>query len=151
MKSLKQATASGCIVRAIPFIVAIRIVPLRTGQQPLFESVMAVAVASAAILFSYQYLRDIRHGFIREGILQGIIRLPIRIAGDLALFLAGPMKRELADYEKDIGITCLMIPVITEGMMHQAIISGIPNPYRVILPDFRMGHSGCSRHSTDGA
>ena len=46
----------------------------------------------------------------------GVAWLVINLVIDLPLFSAGPMAMPLADYVKDIGLTYLIIPVVTVGL-----------------------------------
>ena len=57
------------------------------------------------------------YGFLREGIIIGILWYVIPAVIDLVMFGFGPeqMRMSFVDYMKDIGITYLMIPVITIG------------------------------------
>jgi uncharacterized membrane protein YpjA len=54
-------------------------------------------------------------GFLREGIFIGVVWLAINLLIDLPLFSAGPMAMSLSDYTKDIGLTYLIIPIVTVG------------------------------------
>jgi hypothetical protein len=40
----------------------------------------------------------------------------VNILADLPLFSYGPMKKPFADYMTDIGLTYLIIPIITVGI-----------------------------------
>lgn len=68
------------------------------------------------VALAYLYLKNIEKDFIKEGAIIGVIWLIINIAIDLVLFLPpSPLQMSLANYMMDIGITYLMIPVITIG------------------------------------
>ncbi len=77
---------------------------------------MPVAVALAVVTFAIPYLKNLELNFIREGFWLGILWLVMSIAIDMLLFSWGPMKMSITDYMKDIGVTYLMMPVITTGM-----------------------------------
>lgn len=115
MKSIKRAILYGLAIWAIPFVVAMFIFPLRNTDRPLFESIMPVTVTFAAVLFSWFYFNKVETGFIKEGILLGTVFFAVSIAIDLLMFSYGPMAMPFLDYMKDIGITYLLIPVITIG------------------------------------
>lgn len=106
-------------VWVIPFVVAMAIFPLRANERPLFESIMPVAVVGAAIFFTYRYARSER-AFARQGLLLGLLFLLVSVVIDLLMFSWGPMKMALGDYLKDIGVTYLVMPVITYGMSRVA-------------------------------
>lgn len=116
MSSLKRILGYGFLIWAIPFIVAIFIFPLRENERPLFESIMPVAVALAVVICTLPYNKKIESNFLKEDIYFGLWSLLICIVIDLLMFMWGPMKMAFIDYMKDIGITYLMIPVITYGI-----------------------------------
>ena len=114
MTSVRKALGYGVLVWAIPFAVAFVIFPLRQSARPLFESIMPVAVAGAAAGFALRYFRAVRTAFAREGARLGLVWLLISIAIDAPLMLlGGPMQMTVGQYVADIGITYLLIPVIT--------------------------------------
>jgi hypothetical protein len=77
---------------------------------------MAVVIAVCAVFFSVLYFRNLRAGFLREGILLGVAWFIINIVIDLLLFLPeSPMQMSFADYMIDIGVTYLIIPAVTVG------------------------------------
>jgi len=116
MRSVKTALVYGLAVWVIPFVVAIMIFPIRMSDRPLFESVMPVVVALCVVIFSVAYLRKVSSGHLREGIMIGLVWFIMSIALDLAMFLPeSPMRMDVLDYMKDIGLTYLMIPTMTVG------------------------------------
>ncbi|MEK6756224.1 MAG: hypothetical protein AABZ02_08745 [Bacteroidota bacterium] len=116
MKSVAKALLYGLAVWVIPFVVAIMIFPLRESDRPLFESIMPVAVTLAVVFFANRYFLGVEGAFVREGILLGALWLVISMVIDLFMFSWGPVKMSFVDYVKDIGITYLLMPVITVGM-----------------------------------
>ena len=116
MRSFGKAILYGIAVWAIPFIAAMFIFPLRESERPLFESIIPVAVALGAVIFSAVYLRNSDVNYVKEGIFIGVIWLGVSLIIDLSMFMWGPMKMSFIDYMKDIGLTYLMIPIITIGM-----------------------------------
>ena len=117
MTSLRKALLYGVGVWAIPFAVAFLIFPLRQSARPLFESIMPVAVASAAVGFAVPYFRRVGAAFTREGLRLGLLWLLVCVTIDAPLMLfGGPMRMTLGQYIADIGVTYLMIPVITLGI-----------------------------------
>ena len=111
-----KALLHGLGVWVVPFVVAMLIFPLRANERPLFESVMPVAVTVATVFFGYRYLRASRDTGRREGLYLGLIFLAVSLVIDLLMFSWGPMKMALLDYIKDIGVTYLLMPVVTVGM-----------------------------------
>jgi len=115
MKSPRWASVFGFLIWLIPFTVSILIFPLRTSNRPLFESIMPVVVTLCAVVFSILYFRKLGGGFVREGILLGVMWFVISIVIDLLMFMWGPMKMTFAEYMMDIGLTYLVIPTVTIG------------------------------------
>lgn len=106
----------GFLVWLIPFAVSFFIYPLKTPMYSLFESIMSVLIAVAAIIFSYLYFKDIKTNFVMEGIITGIVWFIIAIVIDLLMFLpASPMHMNFADYLMTIGVKYLIIPAVTVG------------------------------------
>lgn len=116
MNKYLQVGLFGFFMWMITFGVSVLLSSLRTSQRPLFESIMPVVVTACAVVFSILYFRNLKAGFWQEGLLIGVAWLGINIAIDLPLLLsASPMQMSFADYMMDIGITYLIIPVITIG------------------------------------
>ncbi|MCH7612319.1 MAG: hypothetical protein IIB95_08925 [Candidatus Marinimicrobia bacterium] len=117
MKSFGKAIGYGILVWLIPFIVAFILFPIHDSARPLFESVMAVTVCAAAVVFGIAYLKNVKEGVVQEGIRIGTLWFIISILIDAPLMLlGGPMKMSISEYIDDIGITYLCIPVITWGL-----------------------------------
>jgi hypothetical protein len=106
-------------VWVIPFVVAIGIFSLRENERPLFESIMPIAVVGAAAIFAVRYARA-EPSFAGTGLLLGMVFLAVSVVIDLLLFSWGPMKMGFVDYLKDIGVTYLVMPIVTYGMSRVA-------------------------------
>lgn len=107
----------GFLVWLIPFIVSFFIYPLKTAGNPLFESIMPLVLTIMVVLLAYFYLKTLKTDFIKEGIFIGVSWFLINIIIDLILFLPpSPMQMTFTNYMMDIGITYIIIPVITIGM-----------------------------------
>ena len=106
----------GLLVWLIPFMVSFFIYPLKTPMYSLFESIMSVLIAVAAVIFSYFYFKDIGANFVREGVVTGIVWFIIAIVIDLVIFMpASPMHMNFTDYMMTVGVKYLIIPVVTIG------------------------------------
>lgn len=117
MNKYLKVILSGFLVWLVPFIVSFFIYPLKTSGNPLFESIMPLFITIIVFWLSYFYLKGIKKDFIKEGVTIGGAWFLISIAIDLVLFLpSSPMQMTFTDYMMDIGVTYLMIPVITTGM-----------------------------------
>ena len=115
MRSIKMALLYGLLVWAIPFAVAFLIYPIKTSSPALFESIMPVVIGFCVVASCVLYVRKVKAGFLKEGVLLGIIWLSISLILDLALFMEGPMKMSFVDYMMDIGLAYLLIPTISIG------------------------------------
>ncbi len=112
-----KALLFGFLVWLAAFVVAFAIFPLREPSRPLFESIMAVAVTSASVVFAVLYFRGVRGGYLREGVILGLLWLAINLLIDFPLMLlGGPMQMTLGQYLADIGLTYLIIPAVTMGI-----------------------------------
>lgn len=109
-----KAIFFGFLVWLAAFVVAFMIFPVRETSRPLFESIMAVVVTSAAAGFAVLYFRRVRGRYVREGAILGLLWLAINLAIDAPLMLVGgPMQMTLGAYLADIGLTYLIIPAVT--------------------------------------
>ncbi len=107
----------GVLVWLVPFVVSFFIYPLKTSENPLFESIMSLILTVIVVVLAYFYLKTLESNFIKEGVTIGTAWFVINIAIDLVMFLPpSPMQMSLVNYLMDIGITYLIIPVVTIGM-----------------------------------
>lgn len=107
----------GFFVWLVPFIVSFFMYPLKTTGNPLFESVMPVIITLITVVLAGIYLKNAEGDLLREGILIGVIWFLMSVIIDLFLFLPpNPMQMSITGYFTDIGITYLIIPIITIGM-----------------------------------
>lgn len=117
MASIRKALFLGVFIWLIPFAVAFLIFPLRESSRPLFESIMPIVLALATVGLGIRYLRRVSHNVVKEGVLLGLLWLGMSVVIDLPLMLlGGPMQMTVGEYAADIGVTYLMIPVITIGI-----------------------------------
>lgn len=117
MHSLKKSILFGFLVWLLPFIVAFLIYPIHESHRPLFESIMPLVITISVVIFSYLYFKNIDKNVKAEGAKLGVVFLLISLTIDLIMFIPNsPMHMNLLDYISDIGLTYLMIPVITIGM-----------------------------------
>ena len=115
MKSIKKTLLYGFLIWLIPFITAFLIFPIRESNRALFESIMPIMITASVVFFAYHYFKKLDANFVKEGLLLGFIWSAISFVIDLAMFMQGPMKMPFTDYVMDIGLTYLIIPVITVG------------------------------------
>jgi hypothetical protein len=117
MRSWGRILGLGLVAWLALFVVAFFAFPFRESARPLFESIMAVAVTATAVLLGLVHLRRLRSGFVREGLLIGLVWFAVCLLIDAPLMLfGGPMKMTFGAYMADIGLTYVSIPVVTVGL-----------------------------------
>lgn len=116
MVSYGKAVLFGFLIWLIAFVVALAIFPIRESWRALFESIMPVVIAIATVVFALMYFRNVRGVFVKEAVLLGLLWFAINVVIDLPLMLSGPIQMTLAEYAADIGLTYVIVPVITIGI-----------------------------------
>jgi hypothetical protein len=117
MNKYLKIVGLGVLIWLIPFIVSFFIYPLKEEYNPLFESIMPIVISICVVVFAIIYYKKIDVNYIKEGALIGFIWLGISIIIDLIMFLPdSAMQMTFTDYLMDIGVTYLIIPVITIGL-----------------------------------
>jgi hypothetical protein len=80
---------------------------------------MPLVITISVVIFSYLYFKNVATNIKAEGAKLGVVFLLISLVIDLIMFMPNsPMHMSLPDYVADIGLTYLMIPVITVGMAY---------------------------------
>ena len=120
MQSMKRAFAYGFLVWLMTLLVSMAIFPLKRSWPVLFDSIMPVALALCAVIFANRYFQRCAASSIREGLSLGAIWLAMNWLLDWPLFSNGPMSMSMVNYIADIGLTYLMLPIITVGIAYQA-------------------------------
>lgn len=115
MNSTKKAVLYGVLIWALVFAFSFLIFPLRVNNRAVFESLMPLAIAFCTVFFSTFYFKNIKNDFLKEGIYLGLLWFVINIIIDIPLFSGGPMAVRFIEYLGDIGLTYLIIPIVTIG------------------------------------
>lgn len=126
MASWWRALLFGFLIWLVPFVVAFAALPLKESWRSLFESIMPVTLALTVVSCAVLYFRHVRTAFLREGILLGLLWWAMSVLIDLPLMLNPPINHTLTEYAADIGLTYLMMPVITVGVAVAASRSAGP-------------------------
>jgi hypothetical protein len=103
-----------------PFVVSVCLFPLKKSNLPLFESLMAVTLASSTVLLGCAYFKRLRDHFLARGVRAGMLWMIANWLLDGLMFSSGPMKMTVGQYAADIGTAYGMIPVITLGLAYTA-------------------------------
>ncbi len=110
-----RALLYGIISWAVPLAISIGFVD-QTGQFRtdirFFKSVMFVTATATAAMLLVSYFRGVKSGFLREGLLLGLLWLAMNLVLDLTV-LVPTTGMSLRDYAFQIGFGYLAIPVIT--------------------------------------
>jgi hypothetical protein len=115
MQSWRSAIGYGLLVWLIPFAVAFGVFAIKESWRSLFESIMAVTLAATVVGCVWLYFRQ-RRASAREGLQLGLLWYLISVAIDLPLMLSPPINYTFSEYLADIGLTYVMIPIITTGI-----------------------------------
>ena len=117
MTSWRRAIGLGLLMWLGPFVIAFLTFPLRESARPVFESVMAVAVAGTSVGLGLIYLRRTPGMRLSEGLALGVLWFAVCVLIDAPLMLlGGPMQMSVGAYFGDIGLTYVSIPLITWGL-----------------------------------
>jgi hypothetical protein len=129
MTSLRNALLLGLVVWLVPFGVAFCFFPLKTSWRSLFESIMPVTLAAVVVGCAVYYFNRVAvqrtdcktASTLREGLLLGVIWMAISLTIDLPLMLSPPISMRPEEYAADIGLTYLMIPILTLGIAYASL------------------------------
>lgn len=117
MATFGRALLFGFLVWLIPFVTAFAVFPLRQSARPLFESIMPVTLTLVVMGFSLAYFKGVTRGFLREGLFLGLLWMAVSLVIDAPLMLlGGPMKMSISEYLADIGLTYVIMPIVTVGV-----------------------------------
>ena len=104
------------------FISSFVIFPLKSSNPPLFETLITIFLVLFTVIASHLYFSKSLLN-VNKAIYTGITWMIVNIIIDLPLFSFGPMKKDIADYFTDIGLTYIIIPIITTGIAAVSIKS----------------------------
>lgn len=116
MSSWGKAIRYGLLVWLIPFVVAFCAFPLKQNWRSLFESIMPLTLTLSVVWCGLMYFRRAQNHSIGEALRLGLLWYALCVAIDLPLMLNPPINYTLIEYAADIGLTYVMIPVITVGL-----------------------------------
>ena len=102
----------GILLWLTVFIAAFLIFPLKQSNPPFFETLITIVLCASTVAYGNLYFKK-EDMTLKACLTTGVVWALINVAIDLPLFSFGPMKRPVTDYMTDIGLTYLVIPVIT--------------------------------------
>ena len=109
-RAATRAVLFGLLSWFIPFVVPIRLFPLKKTNAPLFSTLMylVVLVTAGALLNFYFRKRAVS---VREAALVGAAWFVVNLVCDYPMFAFGPMKMTPLGYYSEIGLVYLTYPV----------------------------------------
>jgi len=105
------------------FISSFIIFPLKASNPPFFETLISIFLVLFTVIASHLYFSKTLLS-VKSALYAGITWMMVNIIIDLPLFSFGPMKKDIADYFTDIGLTYIIIPIITTGLAAVSVRSG---------------------------
>jgi uncharacterized membrane protein YpjA len=116
MRSILRQIGFAFLAWFIPFAASVCLYPIKRSHGPIFDSLMGIILTgSTVLLFAIESRRVMRGQFI-HAMKVGLAWVIANWFFDAFMFGGGPMKMSLGQYISEIGISYLMIPVITMGM-----------------------------------
>jgi hypothetical protein len=112
----RSAVLYGVLLWLIPFLAGFAAFPLKQAGSPLFETILAVVLASTTAWLAARFVRRAGHCTWRLGARLGFLWMVICLVLDAGFFTWGPQALGLWPYLSDIGLTYLMIPAITAAV-----------------------------------
>lgn len=113
LPSMQRSIVLGFLLWLAVFVVSLILFPVKQNSPIYFETLITIALVFFTVLCATLSFQKRESGFLAHGISIGILWMALSLLIDLPLFSYGPMKRPLPDYMMDIGLTYLVIPIIT--------------------------------------
>ncbi len=110
----KRAALLGFLSWMIPFVISFIVFPLKTGNAPLFGTLMSLVVLLTAAALLNRYFRN-RPVSVNEAVRVGALWLAINLLFDYPVFAYGPMKMTVWGYFSEIGLGYLAFPIFAFG------------------------------------
>lgn len=115
MRKLTSTLVYGVLIWATPFFAGVAIFSWVPPESDLFDSLMGLALGTAACAASLSYWSKRPSPGTLEALGVGSVWALIAVALDAPIFLFGPQKMRMStyDYVADIGLEYLIVPVIS--------------------------------------
>jgi hypothetical protein len=115
MKKILRIALLGFLLWLICFIIAVIVWPLHDSQFMLFKSIMIVSGTVVGVLLLARYFKGVSSGFVKEGVVVGVIWFVVNIVLDL-IVLVGLLKTPLIEYLISPGVGYLCMPAMSIGV-----------------------------------
>ena len=116
MKHMGKKILFGVLLWLCIFVGSFFIFPFKKSDPVFFETLIQIISTFFAVSLTVLFFKKQQGNYLREGISVGLIWMIINLAIDIPLFSFGPMARPFIDYMKDIGLTYIIIPILTVGV-----------------------------------
>ncbi|MBX7146871.1 MAG: hypothetical protein K1X44_06145 [Alphaproteobacteria bacterium] len=116
MKLYSRIFIYGVLIWAIVFVAGFALFPFKQNGSPLFETGITIALVLCTVIFAHMFFKTIHNSYVKYGLNVGIIWALINIIIDQFFFTYGFLHMPLPVYFEDIGLTYVIIPIITCGM-----------------------------------
>jgi len=107
----------GFLIWVVPFALAFAIYPIRQSNRALFESIMPLVLVAITLFSTFRVYKLMKRETVITGLVLGFIWALISIIIDFPIFILGPIHMTPNDYFYDIGLSYLLIPIITAGIV----------------------------------
>ena len=77
----------GIVLWAVPFLVAIPLLPLMKSDPTFFKTIMIVVGTATGSALAVHYFRGVTHDFLRQGIVLGVVWIAVNWLLDVAVLL----------------------------------------------------------------
>lgn len=116
----------GALLWICVFAIASLLYPWDIANRHLFEWVMAVVVAGAAIAVATAYVRGLQSPVLPQVVTAAVLWPVMCVVLDFMVILAVVPRVSLGQYLKQVGLAYLMIPPIVLGLAYWRPRSGTP-------------------------
>lgn|SRR3989344_612428 len=114
---IKSVLMYGFLIWVVPFALAFAIYPIRQSNRALFESIMPLVLVAITLFSTFRVYKLMKRETVITGLVLGFIWALISIIIDFPIFILGPIHMTPNDYFYDIGLSYLLIPIITAGIV----------------------------------
>lgn len=110
-----KTVAYAIVLWAVPFLVAIPLLPLMKSDPTFFKTIMIVVGTATGSALAAIYFRGVTHDFLRQGIVLGVVWIAVNWLLDFAILL--PLSGMSPDrYFLEIGLRYLAILFTTTAI-----------------------------------
>lgn len=104
----------GVMSWVVPFVASLSLYPLKSTNEPLFETIVSILILATAGGLGRLWYRTVPPLHISEGLAVGTTWLLINVVLDQLMLLSifGPQRMSLGVYATQVGLKYLIIPIV---------------------------------------